>query len=49
MCLESYFLAEFASVLRIVYPKNVRFDDPFEDNRDDDPLNPESVESSETK
>ena len=27
------------SELRIEYPKNVTFEDPFEDNFDDDPLN----------
>ena len=29
------------SELRIEYPKNVTFEDPFEDNFDDDPLDPD--------
>ena len=37
--LENYCLADFVSELRIEYPKNVTFEDPFEDNFDDDPPN----------
>ena len=37
--LENYCLADFVSELRIEYPKNVTFEDPFEDNFDDNPLN----------
>ena len=33
-------LAAFVSDLRIEYPKNVTFKDPFDDNFDDDPLDP---------
>ena len=36
--LEHYCLAAFVSDLRIEYPKNVKFEDPFDDNFDDDPL-----------
>ena len=38
--LEHYCLAAFVSDLRIEYPKNVTFEDPFDDNFDDDPLDP---------
>ena len=37
--LEHYCLAAFVSDLRIEYPKNVTFENPF-DNFDDDPLDP---------
>ena len=37
--LENHCLADFVSELRIEYPKNVTFEDPFEDNFDDDLLN----------
>ena len=38
--LEHYCLAVFVSYLRIEYPKNVTFEDPFDGNFDDDPLDP---------
>ena len=38
--LEHYCLAAFVSDLRIEYPKNVTFEDQFDDNFDDDPLDP---------
>ena len=38
--LEHYCLAAFVSDLRIEYPRNVTFEDPFDDNSDDDPLDP---------
>ena len=38
--LEQYCLADFASLLQIVYPKNVTLQDPFEDNLEDDPVDP---------
>ena len=38
--LEHYCLAAFVSDLRIEYPKNVTFENPFNDNFDDDPLDP---------
>ena len=37
-CLEKYCLADFASELQIEYPKDVTFDDPFDDNVDDEPI-----------
>ena len=39
--LENYCLAAFVSELRIEYPKIVTVEDPFEDNFDDDPLDPD--------
>ena len=36
--LEHYCLAAFVSDLRIECPKNVTFENPFDDNFDDDPL-----------
>ena len=39
--LENYCLAAFVSELRIEYPKNMTFEDPFVDNFDDDPLEPD--------
>ena len=47
MYLEKYCLADFASELRIQYPKNVTFEDPFDDNLDDDPVDPEYVNISD--
>ena len=38
--LEHYCLAAFVSDLRIEYPKNVTFENLFDDNFDDDPLDP---------
>ena len=38
--LEQYCLADFSSLLQIVYPKNVTLQDPFEDNLEDDPVDP---------
>ena len=38
--LGNYSLADFTSQLRIEYPKNVTFEDPFDDNLDDDILDP---------
>ena len=40
LALEHYCLAAFVSDLRIEYPKNVTFEDPFDDNFDDDLLHP---------
>ena len=40
--LERYCLADFASILTIKYPKNVRLKDPYDDNYDDDPIDPQS-------
>ena len=40
--LERYTLADFASELSIHYPKNVKFQDPYDDNFDDDPIDPYS-------
>ena len=39
--LDNYCLAAFVSELWIEYPKNVTFEDPFVDNFDDDPLDPD--------
>ena len=39
-CLEKYCLADFALELQIDYPKDVTFDDPFDDNMDDEPIDP---------
>ena len=38
--LTHYCLAAFVLDLKIEYPKNVTFKDPFDDNFDDDPLDP---------
>ena len=38
--LEKYCLVDFASKLQIEYPKDVTFDDPFDDNVDDEPMDP---------
>ena len=38
--LEHHCLAAFVSDLRIEYPKNMTFEDPFHDNFGDDPLDP---------
>ena len=40
--LERYCLADFASVLTIKYPKHVKFKDPYDDNYDDDPIDPQA-------
>ena len=37
-CLEKYCLADFASELQIEYPKDVTFDDPFDGNVGDEPV-----------
>ena len=39
--LDNYCLAAFVSELRIEYPKNVTFEDPFDDNFDDDQQDPD--------
>ena len=38
--LKHYCLTAFVSDLGIEYPKNVTFQDPFDDNFDDDPFDP---------
>ena len=38
--LEIYSLADFASLLWIIYPKCITLQDPFDDNVDDDVLDP---------
>ena len=45
--LENYSLADFTSQLRIEYPKNVTFEDPFDDNLDDDILDSHDDKSDE--
>ena len=41
--LEKYCLADFASELWIEYSKGVTFDDPFDDNVDDEPIDPYAI------
>ena len=45
--LELYSLPDFAPVLRIVYPRSITVQDPFEENADSDLLYPEEDSDSQ--
>ena len=40
-------MADFASELQIEYPKDVTFDEPFDDNVDDEPIDPYAMNTAD--
>ena len=46
-CLEKSCLADFASELQIEYPKDVTFNDPFDGNVDDEPIDLDTLNTTD--